>query len=47
METSIKCIKYTLFLFNLLFTVSSENIKLLYIDNFGRPLLFYFYKTPC
>ena len=25
METSIKCIKYTLFLFNLLFTVSSEN----------------------
>ena len=51
METSIKCIKYTLFLFNLLFTVSSENIKqfltYLYIENFGRPLLFYFFKTPC
>ena len=32
METSIKCVKYTLFLFNLLFTVSVSNLLLAFND---------------
>ena len=46
METSIKCIKYTLFLFNLLFTVSSLKQFVTYfgIESFGRPLLLFFFK---
>ena len=32
METSIKCVKYTLFLFNLLFTVSLSSLLLAFND---------------